>query len=63
MSSKLKDARWQLADVMAEDDNLDLYDIPGPAQQGYLDAAQSYIEEHGDSDMIEHLAAEFRNGL
>lgn len=59
MSSKLKDARWRLAEVMAEDDGISFYDFPGPVQQGYLDAAQRHLEEHGDREVIERLAAEF----
>lgn len=59
MSSKLKDARWQLAEVMAADDGIKFYDSPYAVKQGYLDTAQRHLEEHGDKAMIENLAAEF----
>lgn len=40
MSSDLKDARWQLASTMAEDDGFDWYQIGYHMKAGYLDAAQ-----------------------
>lgn len=60
MSSNLKDARWRLAAIMAEDDKVDFYALPYTAREGYLAAAQRHIEEHGDREMIDRLAAEFR---
>lgn len=46
MSSKLKDARWELAFRRVEDCGLDWDDLTGDGRQKFLDDARTFFEEN-----------------
>lgn len=60
MSSALKDARWQLAEEMATGDGFDWFKIGILMRNGYLQHAQSRLNNADDSE-IDALAAKFRS--
>lgn len=59
MSSKLKDARWQLAIDQAKDDRLNFYEMSYAGKQECLDSAQEWLESYGNTEIIDALAARF----
>lgn len=60
MSSDLKDARWQLAYDMAEEDGFDPYSMGFYMKAGYLDTAQERLDSASGQEMIEQLAKRWR---
>lgn len=62
MSSDLKDARWQLAEEMAVEDGVDLYNMLDGTREIYLTVAQQRLSV-ADSDTITDLATKFRKDI
>ncbi|QAU07349.1 hypothetical protein SEA_ALLEB_14 [Microbacterium phage Alleb] len=60
MSSDMKDARWQLAIDIAEEDGKSLYGMSYMMQRGYLDVAQKRLDSAWGAENVEALARRFR---
>ncbi|WMI33892.1 hypothetical protein SEA_ASEGATO_17 [Microbacterium phage ASegato] len=60
MSSAMKDARWQLAEDMADSDGVKFLDLKYGVKERYLYSAQLWLERYGTSESIDALAARFR---
>lgn len=58
MSSKLKDARWQLASEMAGDDGMDFYAMDYTLKDSWLHLAQKRLDGE-PQEFIDRLAARF----
>lgn len=59
MSSKLKDARWQLAAEMAGDDGMDFYAMDYTLKDSWLHLAQKRLDSAWGAENVERLAARF----
>lgn len=62
MSSDLKDARWQLAEEMATEDGVDLYNMDYATNELYLTVAQQRLAVAPQSTIAD-LAAKFRKDI
>lgn len=61
MSSDLKDARWQLAEEIAEEDGKNIHTMSYAVRLAYLDVAQSRLDSAWGAENVKRLAAKFRS--
>lgn len=59
MSSKLKDARWQLASEMAADDGFNFWGPYPQLRVGYLETARERLQGQSE-EFIDRLAKRYR---